>query len=438
MRTLAARKRDSVVLAVLPVLQLLSGALAFAAWAVLSHNVGARVFADASLAYSWGVAAALPLTLGLPFLLPNFRRGAVGRQPSARTSWSLRTLSRCGVSALVLGWLAALAIVLLPTHPPQRVSLIGPAATLAGYGCLATTLQVQARLHRRSLWMLFAVTTGAVLPVTWLCTGLLRGQRIFLATTLLAALGFGLARLVKGTEVANGSDSEQFSRRSILRTALPLIPHMLAIALMTQGMRIAGSWSPQWSPEELRTLSGFTIILGLGFAVVSGVHGLMAVSIQQDDDQLLRKRLNRFAGGYAILGAASSAGVMFFLTTPLLGLLNGVAAPSLANVSMLGLVPPLLSSYFFVSTLLVRRGHTGRVALVSTSAAVSYIATSLAFPDPAHSVPVYALTFAVMPIAALVVAASVTHEGMRIASLLPLVGLMPAVLTMALGALLDH
>lgn len=197
------RSSDRYRLVVLSFFQLGSAPVAFLAWSRLSHTVDSPTFSTLSLALAWGLALAMPLTLGTPFLLPNYKRGLSDDQVVPSTIWILRVVVASGVAAAAAGIAVAVAHAAGGASLPTLALSLG----LAGFACLAMALQVQARLHLRVRWMALGTAAGLSLPVAWLVAQAAPVQEDWLvpvAGAVLLAAALTAATLLTRSEPESG------------------------------------------------------------------------------------------------------------------------------------------------------------------------------------------------------------------------------------------
>lgn len=363
----------------------------FLIWALASHLLPPAAQVPAATALGWGMVLYLPLTLGLPYLLPNLHRGD---QDPIAAELVVRTLTGIATGAAVLG--VALAVVGALTGAPAAPLALSLA--LAGGIVLSITCQQVARIRRRLRIMLVAASANLLLPLGWLGAEILTRDAaasavfacgLFLAYCLATARSLGVRRRGRPDLAA---------LRPMLRRSAPLVPHLLAFGVLAQGIRFTAGLTETSAAAMLQAHFVMTF-LGMGMTVISAVQGIVSVDVQLARAEDLHRALRRSAAALTGAGVITSAVVVGVYASPLRGLFAGAAAPDPLLLTALALPMPLQCAYFAVNNLYLRAERTLELAAASGLTAVLFVAAELLLrpATPALALLVYDVTLAALP-----------------------------------------
>jgi len=401
----ATRLKSGLSNASLPLIQLGAGFGGFAAWSVLSQSVTTESFGRASTVMAWGMAGYLPLTLGLPFMLGNFYRDRRHDDTDPRALWTIRLTVFSAVALATLGLLTALIGWAAPGT--GWWPLVSGALCLAGLACSSVTLQQQARVHSKPSWMLWTTTLNLTLPFAWLvgtlATDALAAQALITGAGVAVSSLVQCAILVRSEPEALRAPLPVQPLRDALRSALPMIPHLLFFGVLMQGTRLALALRGA-DAEEVAEAASIMLVLGVGLAVVGGVHGVISTSLLRTATDDFARRFPGFAAKYAALGLTAALGIYFVILTGLTVVLDDMPDLSAFDTASMAAAPGGMTCYYLLSTLLVRVERTRMLAVVSGVAAVTYFGAAAAFSwSPLEALRAFAgvvlvLHLAVLPI----------------------------------------
>lgn len=345
-------------------------------WALLSQTAVFRVD-EASRALAVGMVLYLPVTLGLPFLLPNHYRASDLQPDAAR--FSIAVVVANGSAALVAG----------ATFRALGEDVGALACTLAGLIAVSATLQQVSRIRMSLLGMAVASTYTVALPGGVLLAASV-GESNWLTQMIMAAL----AGLVVGMLLRERRTLRRRGRRGLpintLSRALPLLPHMAAFAVLTQGIRVPYTLAREpMVPEH-------TVMLFVGFAlaVITGVNSLLTVNIQVAAESRVRLAMRQNLPRYLGLGLLGAIGIVATYGSPARELFAGSEPLSALSLAMLGSVPPAFSVYFFSTAILMRYGRSGRLATITVPVATAYTGLAWAAAERTPSLSIQVAIYA--------------------------------------------
>ena len=288
--------------------------------------------------------------------------------------------------------------------------------------------------------MVVAVSINLVLPLAWLVSVLL-GVSAALALSvsgLIAAPGAALVILLLRSEhgvFRSALDTSELRR--LLKVGLPLVPHMLAFGFLLQGTRLAAAIDGSASSADVAQASYQMLFLGVGFAMVSGIHGIVSASIQKATPAHFDATVAKYARAYGFLGAGAAGCLLVTVLSPIRGAMAGMQAPSATDLFCMALIPAALCAYYFFSTLLVRVERTPVLAIVTVSAAALYLgASALHDWSVTGRLVAYAFTMLLLPVIVAPISAARSHlSGPTLRRVLVMLGLgfVPCLLCLALS-----
>ena len=380
-------------------IQLGGGLLAFLAWALLSQ-VSASAFVLGSQALAVGMVASLPMTLGLGTIIPSYLRKSADRTLAV----SARQMARLLVAVSAITGLAGAVLAF------AGVGNIGIALAFAGLITVSSLLQQVARVRSRFGLMLIGSAYSAALPVVLTVASALIGEPMRAEGAVAAALLLLSLIVTAIVLVALRTDGPTVPFSSglgaALATSAPLVPHLLAIAVLMQGLRLPPALT------NFGALAGganvIMLFLGITFSVISALTSLLSADVQSVAEVSLVGTMERNARLLAVVGAIASVGVIiaYRLFGPLL--FSGAPVLGLTELGLMALVPPLLCFYFFSTSILLRRKRTYLIAFVSVPVAIAYLLTAvglIAWVDTLFlQLLAYALAIAVLALATNVLA----------------------------------
>lgn len=377
------------------------GLLGFLTWAGLSHAASGRVVELGAHILAIGMLIYLPLTLGLPFLLPNFfRQNEVNGAAMANAAYSIRTIAVASLAAQVVG----LILAAVGSGNGWPTNYAGPALVFGGLICAGSTLQQMARIENRVGLMILGSSYNVSLPlVTLMCvrftdSGL--GLPVMISAGL-ASLGviqvLLCLRTVQRFDISHESRAEV---RHVLATSLPLVPHLLAFGVLTQGLRIPTMFGS--STESTLTAHFTMLFVGLSLAVVTGINSVLAVTIQRAAEDQVGSVLTLMSWAYGALGLLASAALMCVYRSPVRNLFDGAPQFSRIEIALLAFIPSAFCSYFFLSSLMIRYRRTWGLLCSSGPVAIGYAALAIwaerSGTDVQLQMEVYAVSLLALPV----------------------------------------
>ena len=396
-------------------IQLASAGVGMLVWMLLPRFASGAEQGPAILAFAVGPVVALPLTLGVPAMLPNsFRRRADGAflRPG---SWA-GPLRLVGVLlGVVMSRGVALGIVASSGAAPlDDIALT--ASYAAGMGTWLISAQV-ARIRDSLGLMAAGALLNPLLPLSWAAcaaVGLPASSATGVTVILIGASCAGIWASMGGLLRSGGSAPARDARAALV-TALVLVPHLMLFAVLVQGIRLSAMLVGQPALVEAAHLAslGLTMVSVL----INAIHALLSVRIQTADDPGLPEAVGATSAGYGALAVGSTIVTqLFYLVLPAI---SGVGIP-FAVAAPLGLAVPALALYYACSAIQLRTGTVSRLLTASaTATALWAILTVVLRPE---SLLELAAVYAAVPVALAAVAAvlglsspnAVTRAGTRL------------------------
>ena len=295
---------------------------------------------------------------------------------------------------------AMVGLCSIVTPLPAWLSLSLVAATAIGLSTLS--LQI-ARLLMSIRWLAIGTTLALILPASIWCSSWIVLPRVSTLTTAtvidgIAVAGGGVALLL-GTRTLASCRVPRSGARSALRSSVPLVPHLIAFGALTQGPRLAMTLAGG-SSELLVQASYAMQFMGIGFAGVASVHGVLSASLQSASSDRFRETSVNYAWSYAILGVFASLAVPLALVTPIRRLFAGMVAPSAGQLVAMSLCFAALTGYYLQSTSLLRLERTSALAWISVPVVTVYLAVASSIQDITGQFWALAAALAAMQLAA--------------------------------------
>jgi hypothetical protein len=380
-----------------PLIQILSAAIGLSAWVALELLASAPYQALPIQVYAIAAVASLPLTLGLPYLLPNEFRGSRKEEWTGTGPWSasLTVATWASVAAAACGFALTLTAAFLDFDGIALVgSWLSAAALIAG-SIMATQL---ARITMNVPKMLMSTWGNLAVPVTALALLPLN------PTYVISALGIATVSLAGTIYFAAAARRQLISLssglsqlgRTIIRQAVVLIPHLFAFSVLMQGLRL--STSLVGSTRDLVSAHLLMLLVSIGGTLVASIHALIVVRVQTSSVQDLSTNVLKNS--------------RIYLTLALSGSLASLAAAKLAPFALEGFplldaqgalafasVIPSLVMYYALSGILLRSGATHLLLAASVSAVATFLILSVVFGpgDINEALAAYAISMTVLP-----------------------------------------
>ncbi|MBW8761784.1 MAG: hypothetical protein JF592_04250 [Microbacterium sp.] len=379
-------------------IQLASAGAGMVAWMVLPRVASGVEQEPAIIAFALGPILALPLTLGVPAMLPNaFRRSADGGylRPG---SWS----GPLRVVCWLVGFATALGILLLIIDGFVDARLETAALTAsyaAGMGTWLVAAQVS-RIKESTILMMAGGLLNPALPLAWMLftgSGLSRDLAASASVMVMSAMCVGLW-LGMGSLLRAGASSPGGDVRRALLLAMVLVPHLALFAVLMQGIRLSAI--VVGAPEVLEQAHLASLGVTMVSVLVNSIHSLLSVRIQTSDDPALMASIRMTSTGYGALVLASTVmTLIFYLVLPFVsgvGVSFSVAVP-------LGLTVPALVVYYASSAIQLRTGSATRLLTASGGAVALWVFATVLIP--ADSLLGLAWVFAIAPVSMAIIVA---------------------------------
>jgi hypothetical protein len=294
--------------------------------------------------------------------------------------WSLAVTQTTASVAILTGSLLSVCDVVTGDG---RWTIPAAAICLAGVSTCSVTLQQQARIHLRVDWMILSLFGSVAIPAAWSIKVLTGTNTRWGAALVCCVLAVGAliqtAAIRRSEQPATGWANDRRVLAGIVKVGLPLLPHMFAFGALLQGARLAATLRGG-RPNVVAEASSMMLFLGVGFAVIAGIHGLLATSIQRTRTDLLGESLRRFAWAYGLLGLASAVGTVIVVYSPMRTFLDDMPKPSALVGAAMAAAPSALCCYYLLSSLLVRVERTAVLALVTVSVSATYFVVAAVHP----------------------------------------------------------
>lgn len=375
----------------LAVVQVLGAGAALLGWWALGATASATQQAPAVRAYGWSSVLALPLTLGVAYLLPNLARGA--RAPLGRGPWSPYVRLAWWVSGAAVAAGGVLVVAAALGAPTAVAGLTAVAAGCVSAGVLGCQL---ARLTGRPGLMAASAAGQALLPVTW-CLATLAGLDARAAGLVVLAVAVpAVAALVHRTRALAAPLRRDGLDPRFLRSALVLVPHLLVFAVLMQGLRLVATGRP----ADLLAAHLVMLVVTVGATLGGSLHAILTVRVQAAPDADLAARAAANARAYAVVGAVLGVAVAVGVhVAP--ALVDGFPRTGPAGLVALATVLPSVMTYYATSGLALRTGRAWVVAASSATAVVVLLAAQplVAGATTGEQAVAYAVAVAVLPVA---------------------------------------
>ncbi|WP_273653632.1 hypothetical protein [Cellulomonas fimi] len=346
----------------LPIVQLAGAAATFACWAVVSIVADNRTESAAATALAVASVVAVVVSLGIPPMLPTEARERATGSGTSVTATICAAVS-CGMC------LSGLVVAAFPGRAVLALTL-GQAGLLS----LSTLVQVVARLRNAPRQMVVAALPPLVLPAgTALTSALGGGLRLGALGT--CAAGVAVAIVVARPYLRHSRSPRPHALKRQLGRSLLLVPHLVAFAIIVQGLRLSGAVIANGAvPVPLHHLA---LAAGVATTVLASVHGLLTVDVQLAGEDDLTSAVTRAGRRYAALGAG--CGALVLLGVALLPIaLPEARHPDLDVQLMLAAVFPAMTAYYATSAGLLRRGSTAQISATSIIVAAVLLSSSVA------------------------------------------------------------
>lgn len=346
-------------------IQLAGGLVGFLAWAALGH-VSVSLLADGSRSLAIGMIVYLPLTLGIGPMLPNYFRGETPQEAS--TARALVRIS-LGVALVVAAGGTLLALV---------VPVVGVAVVFAAFVATSALLQQLARIRVAPLLMTLGSAYNGVLPGALAILALMDvggGVILFVVAVVILLLQALLSLLIWVLVRSVSMTAATADAGSALGTAALLIPHMLAFAVITQGVRIPTLFGGDAAIVVQTNV--VMLIVGLALAVISAVGTQLSATLQRcaaDDAPRVAVRNATIMTGVGLLGSPAVV-VAYLIAAPWL---FPYAEPlGAVAIALMAALPPLFCAYFSATAVLLRYRRTSRLSAVSVPIAALFVIASV-------------------------------------------------------------
>jgi hypothetical protein len=433
-RSIAAGGSAALKGSVIPVIQLAAAGLTLGLWVLVDRWVSSSYEVLSVTVFSTSAVLALTLTAGIAYVLPNQFRAADRSSWSEVGAWSSPISIAIAVNRVAASAGAVLALIAIAV-PELAVT----AATLAAGSILSMAI-LTAQLARLadSTWAM--ATALAPNPFIPLCFLVLHGLGVPLdwavAMFCVAALALGeaIVRRYRSMTVPLAA-VDRSAVGSTVRSAGPLVPHLLCFAAIMQGPRLMEAIGG--SSSQLVASHQVMLLVAVGTTVITSFHGYISVSLQSTTDATYHERLRGFGLRYGAIGAAASLAVAaLLLAAP--RVIDGFAPlDGPGRIAVIAALP-IISTYYALSAQLVRAGRTTVLAVVSATTLAIYALLSALAPasTASGSFVRYALCLAALPIVLWVVTARVDpSQRLPLARLAATaaVGFVPLVLLIALS-----
>ncbi|MDJ0315357.1 hypothetical protein [Arthrobacter sp. H35-D1] len=334
--------------------------MTFVLWAIISHLGEPGTSGNVISGYSIGMTIYLPLSLGLPFILANYFRDST-QKSVAKRYFILSTLLLLSSLGLLIG----IVIAIFTRHDISSSAL---AFLLSGCVVLGSTVQQLGRISVNLRQFLFGLSANLLLPAVWLGVLLSFGKSNVWISTLFVACFFVFSCFLfrsvsKSLPSSWLKNYYRYFDRSLIRLSIPLVPHLLAFAMIMQGVRMSASWTG--SPTDIEIGHQVMLILNSGVLVVASIHGVLSVEMMSSTESRLKMRLRAYSIKYMAIGAVSSVAVMAAFLLPIDLVMGGMPRFDIAIVALMATVPVCITVYNFLATILMRHHKTKSLAIIS-------------------------------------------------------------------------
>lgn len=377
-------------------IQVAASGLSAVLWAILGHVGSVTYVATAQSVLAVGQASHLCLSLGLPTILPNQARKAESLQEPRVYAAPVVLLSL--ICSLVLG-LSVVALGLQFAF--SGASTIPLSGALAAFLVSSLTLQQLGRIQSSSMLYTAAVMMGPVIPVIWIVMALLFGglgglEYLFVGVGLSVLCVVLVSRMLLFARSLDPSISLLVcirESRSALRVSTPLIVHLSAYGVLTQGVRLTAAM--RRLPSTGIVTAGYMMLLfTISTTLVGGTNGVLGVDIQTAHKDALRAVLGRAAKIYTAVGVAAGVVIAIVVSVPWVSTIFPGFIPATNYGFLFVLLSVALAGYFLNSSLVLRAERTASLSLISASVLVICLAASfMVSPTNASLLLVFTLAF---------------------------------------------
>lgn len=380
-----------------PGIQILAAAVGLVAWLLLGSISPQAYQAFPIEIFAIAAVLALPLTLGLPYLLPNFFRNVDITAWRGKGPWS--AVITVGVSVATCAAVIGLGVTFMGAYFSlgRSVAITGTSLSAASLVASSILTAQTARLLDSVPRMLLSTVGNLAIPVFWLALAPFK----FSLGEMTLAFGFLTLCCVGAQSFCERSRLVSFGAvcRSLapktVQSALLLVPHLLLFSTMIQGVRLA---STVLGSPSLVDAHNLMLLVSIGATLVAALHSLLTVRIQSANDKDLANRTRRNALLYAVMGVLG--GVLLFSAVRVLGeIVPTFPSLNTAEAAAFSTVLPSLVAYYAVSGLILRENAT-HLLLISSATAVAVMYGPLLLLGDASlstSLVIYALAAAILP-----------------------------------------
>jgi hypothetical protein len=394
--------------ALFPVSQLAAAGASLTTWFILSSSQSPAEQAPAIEAFSSGSVLALVLTLGIPFILPNRFRNVDPGDWASTGPWSAQmsvmTTVVCLSSVLGLG---------LSAIPSMSVAGL----TVCYAAGVAQSMHVAQVSRIRNNLAVFAVTflPQLTLPLAWLVLEPILDSAF--RTTICVSffevcLVFGMVTFTRRMSRISISHL-RLALPSILRTALPMVPHLLLFSLLLQAPRIIEAYGG--SAEDLAKVHLVMLPINVCATIAASINSILVVSVQTSAEDRLSSLQPKIAVAYATMGSLLSV-FLYVFQVPLGSLVENYPNLSLTETLAVASVVASLSCYYSTSSLVLRAGATWLLPMASGASCLTFFALQVGGLGPLFID--YGVAVLALPIALFVVTLSLTTLRPTVAKLM--------------------
>lgn len=344
-------------------------------WLILPRFSSPEAQLPAIGAFSLGPVVALPLTLGVPALLPNaFRRTKSGSYESPG-AWipQLRIAFSLCVAAMAVGLLTSTLGLAINIDPQLSLT----AAYAGAMGIWLTSAQI-ARVNRSIALMLLAGVLSPLLPLVWIIgaiVGLTSAASTFACVALIASVAVAIVYQTRSLWSGRPPLDMKAAISAVLSRSTSLVPHLLMFAVIAQGIRVSALMVG--APATMVELSHVAMLgVGASSVLINSVHAFLAASIQSTPEEQVGDHAKRAALLYGILVLVGTTVVLVYFAV-----LNFAMAPaqvSHLSEAILALCAGAIAAYYGSSTVLLRYHKQRALPLASGSAITLWAITSVA------------------------------------------------------------
>ena len=373
-------------------IQVAGAGVSLGSWMVLGLVASAAYQQPAIQAYAISSVAALPLTLGIAYVLPNLFRGAASRERGG--PWSAHIVAAWIVAAAGVGC-GGILVLAAQRGGTDRLA-IGLGLTAGGFAAASVLGAQVARITERPGLMAVSACGQAVLPITW-CLAFLAGTSAERGALITLAVAIaGLAVLVGACRRLTPRMTPWPLHRGFMLQAIVLIPHLVLFGILMQGLRAA---SAGMTPADL--LASHQVMLAVTAALTLGgsLHAIFTVRVQAADTPQIHDVIRSNARGYALTGG--TIGLALVVGT----MIGPLVLPGFPRLGPLGLIAvaaivPGVMMYYAASGLALRWGQAWIVTTSSVCAVAVFAATQIAGHAGAleSRLLLYALAVLVLPV----------------------------------------